>query len=440
MNETPRQAARRLAASAIRGGYRPEALHVYTDPEGMPLHWRIRLRHPGTGEKWIRPMKLKGADHVLGEPEYIEGKPLYRLHDLTARPNDTVIVVEGEWCADALAKAGILAITSGAADSAGKADWQPLAGRTVVIWPDNDDAGQRYADAVKSVLLALDCMVRVIDIDALSLPHKGDAVNWLAENPSATFADVRALPTISAEQDKRSVDAKDQQPVHTDNDTVTIEQLAALSPMKYDRERKAKAEALGVRPGTLDRMVAAARKENADNGLSFDDVEPWPDPIEPAQLLTDISDTVKRFIVCQSETADAVALWAAMTWFIDVVQVAPLAVITAPEKRCGKSLLLFLLGRLSYRPLTASNISPAALFRAVDAWKPTLFVDEADAFMKNNEELRGLINCGHTRDSAYIVRVVGDDHTPRKFNVWGAKAIAGIGHLADTLMDRAILL
>jgi putative DNA primase/helicase len=123
-----------------------------------------------------------------------------------------------------------------------------------------------------------------------------------------------------------------------------------------------------------------------------------------------------------------------------VVQVAPLAVITAPEKRCGKSQLLFILGRLVQRSLTASNITPAALFRAIDAWKPTLLVDEGDAFMKDNEELRGILNCGHTRDSAYIVRVVGDDHTPKKFSVWGAKAIAGIGRLADTLMDRSIVL
>ena len=60
--------------------------------------------------------------------------------------------------------------------------------------------------------------------------------------------------------------------------------------------------------------------------------------------------------------------------------------------------------------------------------------------MRDNEELRGLINCGHTRDSAYIVRVVGENLTPTKFNVWGAKAISGIGYLADTLMDRSLVL
>jgi putative DNA primase/helicase len=224
------------------------------------------------------------------------------------------------------------------------------------------------------------------------------------------------------------------------NEAETIARLAALSPVEYDRTRKVEAEALGIRPATLDKLVIQARKDDEKSGLDFDDVDPWPHPVHAAQLLSEVSATVRRFIICQPETADAVALWACMTWFMDVVQIAPLAVITAPEKRCGKSQLLFLLGKLSYRPLTASNISPAALFRSIDAWKPTLLVDEADAFMRDNEELRGLLNCGHTRDSAYIIRTVGETFTPTRFNVWGAKALAGIGHLADTLMDRAVTL
>ena len=223
-------------------------------------------------------------------------------------------------------------------------------------------------------------------------------------------------------------------------DDEIIAHLANLSAMEYERIRDTEAARLGIRKGTLDKIVHAARRGDVATGLEFDDIEPWEHQIEPGQLLTDIVIAVQRFIVCQPETARTVALWVAMTWFMDVVQIAPLAVITAPEKRCGKSLLLFLLGRLVRRPLTASNISPAALFRSIDAWEPTLLVDEADAFMRENEELRGLLNCGHTRESAYTVRVVGDDHTPKKFNVWGAKAIAGIGHLADTLMDRAVTL
>ena len=203
-------------------------------------------------------------------------------------------------------------------------------------------------------------------------------------------------------------------PGEFESDEAFIQRLAALPPLYYDREREDAAKALRVRTATLDKLVYAARKEEkTESAIVFDPVEPWPEAVSPATLLTEVSDTVKRFIVCHKETADAVALWAAMTWFMDVVQVAPLAVITAPEKRCGKSQLLFLLGRLVARPLTASNISPAALFRSIDAWKPTLLVDEADAFMRENEELRGLLNCGHTRDSAYILRVVGEDFAPQ---------------------------
>jgi len=204
--------------------------------------------------------------------------------------------------------------------------------------------------------------------------------------------------------------------------------------------RRQEARALGVRPATLDAAVRDARKGPVADDLPFAEVEPWPDQVEPAQLLTDIAATVRRFIVCERETAHTVALWAAMTWFIDVVQVAPLAIITAPEKRCGKSQLLFLLGRLSARAITTSSISPAALYRTIDAWCPTLLIDEADAFMKDNEELRGILNSGHTRESAYVIRTVGDSFTPTRFNTWGAKALAGIGRVADTLMDRAIIL
>jgi hypothetical protein len=224
-------------------------------------------------------------------------------------------------------------------------------------------------------------------------------------------------------------------------DETTIQRLAALSPLEYDRQRKEEADRLGVRTGTLDKMVQAARGgDEIEQGLVFDDLEPWPYLVDGATLLTEIAETIRRFIVCTPEVAQATALWAAMTWLMDTVQVAPLAVITAPEKRCGKSQLLFLLGKLVYRPLTASNISAAALFRTIERWRPTMLIDEADAFMRENEDMRGLLNSGHTREGAYVIRVTGDEHEPTRFSTWGAKALAGIGKMADTLMDRAILL
>ena len=200
MNETPQQAARRLAAGALREGFKPQALHEYSDAGGTPLHWRSRLKNPDTGDKWIRPMKLNGEGYTLGEPDYPEGKPLYRLRDLAERPDDPVIVCEGEWCADALVKIGVLATTSGAADSAGKTDWRALAGRSVTIWPDNDEAGRRYAEAVAAALRALGCTVFIIDVAALNLPPKGDAVDWLMAHPDATTADIAALSTVGLDE------------------------------------------------------------------------------------------------------------------------------------------------------------------------------------------------------------------------------------------------
>ena len=104
--DTPQEAARRLAAPAIRDGYEPEALHTYTYADGGVWYWRIRLKNPHTGEKWIRPMRRNGAGLELGEPDFPDGKPLYRLHDLTRQPDHRVIVVEGEWCTDRLTDRG----------------------------------------------------------------------------------------------------------------------------------------------------------------------------------------------------------------------------------------------------------------------------------------------------------------------------------------------
>ncbi len=222
-----------------------------------------------------------------------------------------------------------------------------------------------------------------------------------------------------------------------------ITRLATIPALAYEQVREAEAKTLGIRVSALDTAVSKKRPDRSDGkeqAEMFQTIEPWPEPVNGAALLTEISETVKRFIVCENETVTAATLWIAFTWFIDQVQVAPLAVITAPEKRCGKSQLLDLIGRLSRRPLVASNISPAAIFRVIEAHGPTLLIDEADAFLKDNEEARGILNSGHTRQSAYVIRVVGDDHEPKQFSTWGAKAISGIGTLADTLMDRAVVL
>lgn len=435
--------ARQFSSTPIAKGYKVQALHTYTDTHGNPTHWRIRLKHPATGDKWIRPMRRNDAGFDLKQTDYPNGTPLYRLHELAARPDEPVLNVEGETCTDALAKLDVLATTSGSADSAGKADLSPLAERRVMIWPDNDEAGQHYAADMKARLAALGCTVAVIDVDKLGLPVKGDVVDWLAAHPDATAADVWALPVVTAPESPASADAvadDTQGNVETDNEVIA--RLAALPAMQYDRMRKDEAKKLGVQVTTLDSKVKAARANDEEASAPFTEPEPWPDPIDPATLLTEIVVTIRRFIILEPHQADAAALWIAFTHCIDVVEVAPLAIINAPEKSCGKSQLLTVFGRMVARPLSAANSSAAFLFRAVELWTPTVLIDEADTFVRDNEELKGLVNAGHTRQNAFVGRVVGDNHEPKLFKVWGAKAMAGIAlekHLPDATMSRAVI-
>lgn len=206
----------------------------------------------------------------------------------------------------------------------------------------------------------------------------------------------------------------------------------------FARVRAAVKETKILRMVDFDMFTSPAPDENEDAGGIFEEVVPWPDPVDGAELLDDIVAAYQRHVITEKETIQAAALWVMFTWMIDVVQIAPIANITAPEKRCGKSELLSALGRLVYQPLPVSNISSAPLFRSIELWRPTLLIDEVDAFLRENEEARGILNAGFSRDAAFVIRCVGDDHIPTRFNVWGAKALCGIGKIADTLADRSI--
>lgn len=224
-----------------------------------------------------------------------------------------------------------------------------------------------------------------------------------------------------------------------------LREVRSSDPARWARYRQAIKTAGTVSMADLDRLTNNAsnadvggRDELRDEHELFAPVTIHPEPVDGAELLNEITATLQRHVIADAPTIHAATLWVAFTWFVDVVDVAPIANITAPEKRCGKTVMLGALARLSYRPLAVSNIAPAALFRALALWTPTLLIDEVDAFLAEHDEARGILNAGFTRDSAFVIRCVGDDHTPTKFNVWGAKALCGIGKIADTLADRSI--
>ncbi len=123
------------------------------------------------GGKEFRPVSLHDGGWAVGKPN---GKwPLYRIDDLVEA--GTVYVCEGEKAADAARRIGLTAVTSaGGAKAARNTNWSPLAGRQVVILPDNDDAGRGYGDDVRAALLKLKPPARVSVVQLPGLPDGGD--------------------------------------------------------------------------------------------------------------------------------------------------------------------------------------------------------------------------------------------------------------------------
>lgn len=234
-------------------------------------------------------------------------------------------------------------------------------------------------------------------------------------------------------------------PLRTTTMHAEVKRLAMLAPDDYECERKAAAARLKVRSSVLDKSVKAERARGGVESaparrLPFADVEPWPEPVSAAEVLDYMLALVCRYVVAGETTLWAVVLWCALTWFQHVATVLPIALITSPEKNSGKSTLLEVIFRFARRALLASNISPAALFRCIEAWAPTLCLDECDSFAKDNEELRGILNSGHTRETAQVVRAVelNGDFEPRVFSTWAPKALAGIGRMPPTIESRSI--
>ena len=158
-------------------------------------------------------------------------------------------------------------------------------------------------------------------------------------------------------------------------------------------------------------------------------------------MLTHITGLIRRYVDMPGEKAAAVAVWIVVTFLHDRLDLSTILNVTSATKRCGKTLLMEIVSALVLRPLSASGrTTPAAMFRVIEQHEPTLLLDEADTFMGDDPELRGIVNGSQRREMAFVIRTVGKDHKPRRFGTWCPKAISGIGDLPDTVADRAIII
>lgn len=161
------------------------AAWTYRDAEwnevGHVLRWDRE-----SGAEDIRPLAKTVDGWVVGAMP--EPSPLYRRGEIGQ--SDAVFVVEGEKAADAGCSIGLNVTTSsGGSNAAAKSDWSPLAGKQVVIVPDNDQPGRKYAETVAGIVTRLDppATVRILDLsnDWPELPNKGDLADWCDAHDSA---------------------------------------------------------------------------------------------------------------------------------------------------------------------------------------------------------------------------------------------------------------
>jgi hypothetical protein len=220
-----------------------------------------------------------------------------------------------------------------------------------------------------------------------------------------------------------------------------IERLSKLKTVDYERIRKSRSEALGIRAPFLDSLVRKARPAESGQGRAIEllEPEPWPYAVNGIDLVQDMTAAIRKYVVLADSEALTCSLWSLHTYCFASFTCTPRLAITAPEKRCGKTTLLDVLSCLVPRPLPAANISSAATFRTIEAAWPTFLIDEGDTFLRDNEELRGILNSGH-RKGGQVIRTVqeGNKLETRAFSTHCPVAIALIGKLPDTLADRSV--
>lgn len=219
-----------------------------------------------------------------------------------------------------------------------------------------------------------------------------------------------------------------------------LQELAELSELEYSQVRKVKAKEFDTPVSVLDKLVAALRKESYPPSI-IEDLTAWPSEVDAVALYHEIESIIKKYIVLPQGALHALCLWCIGTYAFDDFHIFPKLIFHSPEKRCGKSTALDVVEAISNRALFSSSITPAALFRVIDKYHPTLVIDEADTFISGrNDELVGIINSSHARNRAFVIRTVGDNHEPKQFSTWSPQVFASINRLQDTIMDRSIVI
>ena len=185
------KAKRAIKPEIVVGWFRnklgnPDHTWKYQNAEGDFIGGVLRWDKPNGKE--IRQVAKNGdgwSAIAMQEP-----RPLYHLPELTEA--DCVYICEGEKAVDAARSIGLVATTSaGGSGAAKKTDWRALAGKEIIILPDNDEPGIKYANDVYNMLLQLEPRPTIKNVTLPDLPEKGDIFDWLEERDGKTSDELK---------------------------------------------------------------------------------------------------------------------------------------------------------------------------------------------------------------------------------------------------------
>jgi len=432
--KTLAEAYRAAAEEALRiwkGSSPASADHAYLKRKKVHPHGIKQ-----DGDDLIIPVRIGGKLASIqrinsdGKKMFLSGGAISGGYHSIGKPDARIFIAEGYATAstihEATGAAVAVAFNAGNLKPVAKAIHKNHPDIEIIIAGDNDQSnvgetkGRAAADAVGGKLV---------------LPQ-------FTENESGTdwndYAAIHDLDAVKIEIE-RQLSESAPEPGKPESMTDAVRRLAELSPLEYDKVRAAEAGTLGVRTSTLDAEVKAARKSAQSDDNLFPAIEPWMDEVSGGALLDEIAETFRRYVILPKHADTVAALWVLNTYVHNASYHSPMIILTSPEKRCGKTTALTVFMALCNKPLPASNVSGAVVFRAIEQWHPTLLIDEVDSFLADKEDLRGVINSGHTKASAFVLRCYGDEHEPKRFSTWCPKILSGIGRISDTLEDRSIL-
>ena len=234
--------------------------------------------------------------------------------------------------------------------------------------------------------------------------------------------------------------------VNNETNEELIERLANLPSFEYEKVRSNVAKKLGMRVSALDNFVYQEKRSSQpepENNNIIESLEPWPDTISMTWIVEEIKKQINLYCILPDNYLSPIVTWIIGTYCFDSFRIYPKLCVYSPQKRCGKSTLMEVLDALTSNALMASNVSPAVIYRVIEVYQPTLLLDEADTWLigRNvNDEMRGIINSGHTKTTARVLRCDGDKSEPKAFSTWAPMVIGMIGKPPSTIVDRSIMI